>query len=54
MEECIDAFEKEMEDEEREGGGVSATQLKKRARDELLAKRAARSKARLGGNKKSG
>ena len=51
MEECIDAFEREMEDEERDGGGVSATQQKKRVRDEQLAKRAARSKARLASKK---
>lgn len=47
MEECIDEFERELVEEEKEGGGVSSTQLKKRVRDELLAKRAVKSKARL-------
>ncbi|PCH35203.1 nucleoside triphosphate hydrolase protein [Wolfiporia cocos MD-104 SS10] len=54
MEACIDAFETSALEEEREGGGVSLTQEKKRQREELLAKRAARVKARLaarrGGN----
>lgn len=47
MEECIDAFEAAAQEEEAEGGGVSSTQQKKKERDQLLAKRAARSKARL-------
>jgi len=47
MEACIDAFERAAVDEERAGGGVSATQEKKRAREELLARRAARSKAKF-------
>lgn len=51
MEECIDVFERELEEEEREGGGVSATQHKKKVREEQLAKRAVRSKARLAAKK---
>ncbi|KAF9816601.1 hypothetical protein IEO21_04002 [Rhodonia placenta] len=47
MEECIDRFERSAAQEERAGGGVSATQEKKRVREELLAKRAARTRARL-------
>lgn len=48
MEECIDRFERDAAREAKEGGGMSATQEKKIFRDELLAKRAARTKARLG------
>ena len=47
MGQCIDAFEREAEQEEREGGGLSSTQEKRRVRDELLAKRAAKTAARL-------
>lgn len=46
MEQCIDLFEQEAEEEEREGGGVSSTQEKKKVRDDLLAKRAAKTAAR--------
>lgn len=51
MEECLDNFEAEAAQEEQEGGGVSSTQLKKKARDEELAKRAKRTQARLGARK---
>lgn len=47
MEECIDAFELGAQEEEAEGGAVSSTQQKKKIREQLLAKRAARSKAKL-------
>jgi len=47
MEACIDAFEAAAIEEEKEGGGLSSTQQKKIERDTLLAKRAARSKAKL-------
>ncbi|OBZ67826.1 Mitochondrial GTPase 1 [Grifola frondosa] len=47
MEECIEAFEAAAIEEEKEGGGVSSTQEKKRVREELLAKRAARTRAKL-------
>ena len=47
MSQCIEAFEADAEQEEKEGGGLSSTQVKKRARDELLAKRAAKTAARL-------
>ena len=47
MEACIDTFEAGALEEEREGGGVSATQEKKRVREELLARRAAKARARL-------
>lgn len=47
MEECIDAFEAEARQAEEEGETVSSTQEKKRLREQLLAKRAARTKARL-------
>lgn len=46
MEECIDAFEAESKHEEEEGETVSSTQEKKKAREQLIAKRMARSKAR--------
>ena len=46
MEESIDAFDAEVQEEEAEGGGVSATQEKKKKRDMLLAKRAAKIKAK--------
>ena len=35
MEECMESFEAESVREEQEGGGVSSTQLKKKAREEL-------------------
>ena len=47
MEECIDTFREAAVEEEREGGSVSSTQEKKRLREEQLAKRAKRAKARL-------
>lgn len=47
MEECIDAFEAEVQQEEHEGETISSTQEKKKVREQLLAKRAARSKAKL-------
>ncbi|ETW77993.1 hypothetical protein HETIRDRAFT_326144 [Heterobasidion irregulare TC 32-1] len=54
MEDCIDAYMRESEREEEEGGAISSTQEKKRIREAQLVKRAARSKARLafkrGGN----
>ncbi|KAI0696832.1 P-loop containing nucleoside triphosphate hydrolase protein [Cytidiella melzeri] len=46
MEECIDAFEAEAQQEKEGGETVSSTQEKKIAREHLLAKRMARSKAR--------
>lgn len=46
MEGCIDAFEAEVHEEESEGGAVSITQERKKVRTQLLAKRAARSKAK--------
>ncbi|KAI0346678.1 P-loop containing nucleoside triphosphate hydrolase protein [Trametopsis cervina] len=47
MEECIDAFEAEAVQEEREGETVSSTQEKKKTREQLIAKRMARTKAKL-------
>jgi mitochondrial GTPase 1 len=47
MEECIDAFEAEAKQEEEEGETVSSTQEKKKAREQLIAKRMAKTKARL-------
>ncbi|CAL1699256.1 unnamed protein product [Somion occarium] len=47
MEECIDTYEAELMEEEREGGGISSTQQKKHLRDEQLAKRAAKTKAKM-------
>lgn len=47
MEECVDAFVRAAKEEEQEGGRVSSTQEKKRVREELLAKRAKRTKSRL-------
>ncbi|KAI0792327.1 hypothetical protein C8Q75DRAFT_593770 [Abortiporus biennis] len=46
MEECIDAFETAELEEEKEGGGLSSTRVKKIERDRLLASRAAKAKAR--------
>lgn len=46
MEQCIDAFEAEAREEEAGGGGVSVTQERKVVRERLLAKRAARIKAK--------
>ena len=53
MEECIDRFEAEAKQEEEEGETVSSTQEKKKAREQLIAKRMARSKARLATRKSS-
>ncbi|KAH9947550.1 P-loop containing nucleoside triphosphate hydrolase protein [Amylocystis lapponica] len=47
MEGCIDAFERAAVQEAREGGGVSSTQERKLIREQVLAKRAVRTKARL-------
>ncbi|GBE88608.1 P-loop containing nucleoside triphosphate hydrolase protein [Sparassis crispa] len=47
MEECIDAFERAALEEEREGGGVSSTQEKKRIKEQTIAKRVAKTRARL-------
>ncbi|KIK95573.1 hypothetical protein PAXRUDRAFT_140385 [Paxillus rubicundulus Ve08.2h10] len=51
MGECIDACVRTAEEHERAGGGVSQTQEKKRAREEKLAKRAAKNKAKFIGRK---
>lgn len=47
MEECIDAYMEATVEEELQGGGLSSTQEKKRTRDEKIAKRMAKTKARL-------
>ena len=47
MEACIDAFEAAALEEEREGGAVSATQEKKRAKEFQKAKQRARARARM-------
>jgi mitochondrial GTPase 1 len=47
MEECIEQYTEEAAQEEEEGGAVSATQERKRIREEKRAKRALRTKARL-------
>ncbi|KAI0078310.1 P-loop containing nucleoside triphosphate hydrolase protein [Panus rudis PR-1116 ss-1] len=52
MEECITEYEEAMEREEREGGGVSVTQMRKRAREEVVAKRAAKVRAKTGGGRR--
>ena len=49
MEACIDTFEAAALDEEREGGGVSATQEKKRAKEQMKARQQARARARMAG-----
>ena len=49
MEECIGAFEAETQLEEAEGGGVSVTQERKVVRQQILAKRAAKIKAKAPG-----
>jgi mitochondrial GTPase 1 len=54
MEQVIDAFEAEAQDEEAEGGGVSSTQEKKKQREILMAKRAARTKARSPAGRRTG
>ena len=46
MEECIDVFEAEVQEEDAEGGALSVTQERKAVREELKAKRLARMKAR--------
>ena len=52
MEDVIDRFEAEVQEENDAGGGVSSTQEKKKKRDILLAKRAARTFARSPAGKK--
>ncbi|KAI0764591.1 P-loop containing nucleoside triphosphate hydrolase protein [Trametes elegans] len=47
MEECIDRFERDAAEEEREGGGLSSTQEKKKAKERQRALQQARSRARL-------
>ncbi|KAI0739081.1 P-loop containing nucleoside triphosphate hydrolase protein [Daedaleopsis nitida] len=47
MEECIDAFENAAQEEERDGTTVSATQEKKRLKEQQRTRQQARSKARL-------
>ena len=47
MEACIDAFAAGALEEEREGGAVSATQEKKRAKEAQKTKQRARARARL-------
>lgn len=47
MEECLEGFDAEAAQEEQEGGKVSSTQVKKKAREEELARRAKRTTARL-------
>lgn len=51
MEACIERFEAEVQEEEAGGGSVSSTQEKKKVRDLLLAKRAARMKAKAPGRR---
>ncbi|KAI0090391.1 P-loop containing nucleoside triphosphate hydrolase protein [Irpex rosettiformis] len=51
MENCIEVFEAEAKQEEEEGETVSSTQEKKKAREHLITKRMARSKARLAARK---
>ena len=51
MEECLDKFEADFKQEQQDGGRISSTQLKKKARDEELARRARRVSARLGARK---
>ena len=46
MEECIDAFEVAAEEEERDGGSISATQEKKRLKEQQKTKQRARARAR--------
>lgn len=46
MEQCIDAFEAEVQEEDAEGGGLSATQEKKKKREILMAKRMAKTRAK--------
>lgn len=53
MEACIDAFEAEVEEEDAEGGAVSVTQERKAVRQELMAKRAARMKAKAPAGRRS-
>ncbi|KAH8101184.1 hypothetical protein BXZ70DRAFT_114617 [Cristinia sonorae] len=50
MEECMDKFDMDAAREEKEG--LSSTQVKKRAREEELARRARRTSARVGGARK--
>ncbi|EMD35527.1 hypothetical protein CERSUDRAFT_116270 [Gelatoporia subvermispora B] len=47
MEECIARCDVELAQEEEEGGSVSKTQTKKRAKQELMARRVAKHQARL-------
>jgi len=46
MEECIDTYIDNTAEEEREGGGLSSTQVKKTSRAAKIAKRVAKLKAR--------
>ncbi|RPD56017.1 P-loop containing nucleoside triphosphate hydrolase protein [Lentinus tigrinus ALCF2SS1-6] len=47
IEGCIDAFEANAQEEERDGGAISATQEKKRMKEKQRVKQQARTKARL-------
>jgi hypothetical protein len=49
MEDCIDAHVQATAEEEREGGGLSSTQVKKATKAAKIAKRKARLAARRGG-----
>ncbi|TCD70698.1 putative mitochondrial GTPase [Steccherinum ochraceum] len=51
MEECLETFNAETAQEEEEGGKVSSTQLKKKAREDELVRRAKRTSARLNARK---
>jgi len=51
MEECIDEYTKNALQEQCEGGGISSTQEKKREHEEKVAKRMARTRARLAAKK---
>lgn len=47
MEGCIDAYVEAIAEEERQGCGLSSTQEKKKSREEKIAKRMAKTKARF-------
>jgi hypothetical protein len=47
MEDCIDAYVESTAEEERQGGGLSSTQVKKTSRAAKMAKRMAKTKARV-------
>ena len=53
MEDVIDMFEAEVQEEEAAGGGISSTQEKRKKREILVAKRAAKMKARSPAGKRS-